>query len=661
MKNLLIFLLLVQPALDAAAKPVKPEWKKYSWEETRAPFSLSPEEKKKSAVVITDKRIIETFFDETEYNSEICTYYTRHVIVRLNSDNAIGEFNKVYIPMINVTGLVDLHARFISGSGKLIKMDTTAVKDVENYNGYGPYKIFALEGVEIGGEVEYIYTVKKPFRLYGTETYQSSYDYRTISLDIVAPEHLQYDAKGYNGLISPSENDDYLKKNVLSMNIDSIAGFEDEMYSAETAAYPRVEYKLAFNLAQNRTRRIYTWNDAADAYYKTVNDATSMEKKLAVALYRKMNPGTFASEEEKVRRIESYLKTNYSISENASSERFDRIGGILTSKVASSIGIIRLFYAVFDAAGIRQEIVLTTDRFEKQFDGDFDSWTYLQNFLIYLTDSKLFIAPTEQFCRGKFIQPGWAGQEGLFIRAVTLGGEVSAVGTVKPIHVSAWEENLSNLYASICFDLSNNLANLHMRHSYSGYSAQFIQPYYSYMSPDDRREALHSILKNTAEDAKPKNMLVSGYSSDDSLYRYPFAVEADYTTNIYLEQACGKYIFKVGEVIGMQVQMYQAHERRTDMILSFPHGFKREIRFTIPDGYHVTNLESLNIDVFHQEDSVRTMEFISSYSRNGNEVTVVVEENYRQAFYPRPVYDAFRNVINASADFNKLVVFFEKD
>jgi hypothetical protein len=661
MRKLLILLLLLSAQTSFAQRAPRPEWKKYSWEEDRKPYTLTDAEKKKSAIVLKDHRIIEIFFDGEGAKSEANTYYTKHVIVRVNSDNAIEEYNKVYIPMLGVTEVVDLQARFISKEGKVITFDKSHVKDVENYDNHGPYKIFALEGVELGGEVEYIYTVKKPFRMFGTEMYRSSYDYREISLDIVAPSHLKYDAKSYNGLPNPEEMDRNDDKNGLHFTADSIPGFEDEVYSSQDASYPRVEYKLAYNLSNSRKKRLYTWNDAADAYFKVVNDATSSEKRMCEALYQRMDISSMDNEEKKIRKIESYMKTHFTVRKDAEGDRYERITGILQFKLASQLGIMRVYYALFEVAGIRQEIVMTSDRFNKQFDGDFDSWTYLQNFLLYFPDTKGFIAPTETFYRYGFAPPSWCAQDGLFIRAVSLGGEVSGVGTVKEIGTTDWQQSISGLYANISLNFEERKATLHAKQSYTGYSAAFIQPFYSFMSAEDRRETMEEIVKNSAEDAKPKNLRVTGYNSEDTLYNLPFAVEADYTTNTLIEYACGHYIFKVGEVIGPQVEMYQTQQRRTDMVLANPHGFHREIRFDIPAGYRVTNLEALNMNVAQlDKDSVPTMEFKSSYRQEENTVIVTVEENYRKTFYPKSVYDDFRNVINASADFNKIVVYFEK-
>jgi hypothetical protein len=66
------------------------------------------------------------------------------------------------------------------------------------------------------------------------------------------------------------------------------------------------------------------------------------------------------------------------------------------------------------------------------------------------------------------------------------------------------------------------------------------------------------------------------------------------------------------------------------------------------------------MDVFDPDKGERTMEFHSYYKTEGNKVTVLIDEDYRQIGYPLSMYEKFRKVINASADFNKVVLFLEK-
>ena len=84
------------------------------------------------------------------------------------------------------------------------------------------------------------------------------------------------------------------------------------------------------------------------------------------------------------------------------------------------------------------------------------------------------------------------------------------------------------------------------------------------------------------------------------------------------------------------------------------------IKIAIPEGYKITNLEDLNMDVFSENGDEKTMEFTCAYEVNGNILTVTCNEYYNEIRIPLSRYEEFRSVINAAADFNKITLVFEK-
>lgn len=80
----------------------------------------------------------------------------------------------------------------------------------------------------------------------------------------------------------------------------------------------------------------------------------------------------------------------------------------------------------------------------------------------------------------------------------------------------------------------------------------------------------------------------------------------------------------------------------------------------IPAGYRVRNIEDLKINKIFKEENEVTMGFESSVELNGNVVTINIFEQYRKIRYPMDQIDPFKDIINAAADFNKLVLVLEK-
>jgi hypothetical protein len=89
---------------------------------------------------------------------------------------------------------------------------------------------------------------------------------------------------------------------------------------------------------------------------------------------------------------------------------------------------------------------------------------------------------------------------------------------------------------------------------------------------------------------------------------------------------------------------------------------KRKLIVHIPEGYKVTNPEVAAMNIVHQDEKTKqnTMGFISSYTIEQNTMTIDINEYYDVMILPASDYASFSKVINAAADFNKLVLVLEK-
>ena len=150
-------------------------------------------------------------------------------------------------------------------------------------------------------------------------------------------------------------------------------------------------------------------------------------------------------------------------------------------------------------------------------------------------------------------------------------------------------------------------------------------------------------------------------SSLDSFYLKPLILKGLASTkSSFYDKAGNRYLLKIGEVIGIQVEMYQEEERKLPVENEFNRIYTRNIQFEIPEGFTVRNLDDLKAEIFHEENGEKSMGFSSNYERDGNQVNVFVKEFYKQLDYPLEYFDDFRKIINAAADFNKKVLIFEK-
>ena len=136
----------------------------------------------------------------------------------------------------------------------------------------------------------------------------------------------------------------------------------------------------------------------------------------------------------------------------------------------------------------------------------------------------------------------------------------------------------------------------------------------------------------------------------------PYIFEGDAEVNSLLENAGNKILLKIGQIIGSQVEMYQDTARKYGVENAYNHSYKRIINLTIPIGYEISNINDLNMGVSYKEEGENLMEFTSQYVLEGNKLTITCNEFYNIIRLPVEKYDAFRTVINAAADFNKITL-----
>jgi hypothetical protein len=137
-------------------------------------------------------------------------------------------------------------------------------------------------------------------------------------------------------------------------------------------------------------------------------------------------------------------------------------------------------------------------------------------------------------------------------------------------------------------------------------------------------------------------------------------MDADFTSTHFIEMAGPRILFKVGELIGPQVEMYRDDERMTEVENEFNRGYDRVIKIKIPAGYKIRNPDDAKLNVVYEDNGKQPFLFISDYTINDKEMVISIKEYYKEIYAPVSRYEDFRKVINAAADFNKVTLVLEK-
>ena len=626
-----------------------------AWSDKPLLHEVSKEFATSGAVAILDDRTIE-YKNE---GKEMVLYNTCHRIYKINNDKGIEMFNKVYIP-VHENGTVTLiKARTILPGGRVIDVPSDKIKDIEDEG--RKYKIFAMEGVEKGAEVEYMYTGKRNPSFFGSEYFQSSSTpceraFFTLSV----PKFLKFDAKGFNGF-QISTDSVIGEQRMIVGHDENIKDMDDEKYALKDKYLKRVEYKLSYNLSNSADTRLYTWKEFAKKAYGIYSYISPKEEKPLAAMLSDMQIPESKSEEERIIAIEQYIKSTINIDKNLIGDDADAIDKIVKRKSANDAGITRLFANLFEKSAIRYQMIFVSRRDETPIDESLENWNKLEEIAFYFPALKKYLSPTTVELRYPYIPYYWAGSKGLFLKSTTIGSFKSAIGIIGDVELLPYQNHAHNMEVKARFSDNMDTLLINSKQILYGYGAANYRPIYAFLAKDKQDEATLEIIKSVAKSNDITNIKVENSQLDNYAENKPLIISADIKTTDMTERAGDKILLKIGEIIGPQEQMYQEKPRVLPVEMPYPHTLIRKIIFEIPARYKVKNLDDINISIVHKEGNDVTMGFTSSYKLSGKTVTIDIDENYKSFSYPLNQFDDFRKVINASADFNKIVLVLEKE
>ncbi len=610
-----------------------------------------------SAVCILDDR-------QTEYKAEgndINIYYSYHKIVAIKDDKGIESFNKMYIQVNNGSEIVQIKARTILKNGRVINIDSSKIKQIEEEG--REYKLFAFDGLEKGAQIEYVYVIKRPLFLFGSETYQNgSLPCQEARFALITPSNLRFSVKGYNGMKVSTDSVIGEKRIIVGFDTD-IPELPEEKYAYRDKFLKHIDYKLSYNLATAPNTRMYTWKDLAKKAFSRYTDRTEKDEKALDAFITQMKIPPLSDEAAKLQFAEDYIKTNINIDKKlVAQEAASVIETVVKLKAANQEGIVKLFCGVFDKLNVNYQIVFSGDRDSYGIDEELEDWNKLDNMILYFPALAKFLSPMNVELRYPYIPFTQAGTRGLFLKTTTIGTFKTAVAAWADVKMEPYTEHKHNLEADIRFNATLDTLYIKSKQIFNGYAANMYRPIYVFLPKDKQDEATKEIIRSVVNSTDISNMeVVNTKLTDGGLVNKPLILSGEVKSTDLLENAGQKILFKVGEVIGPQVQMYQEKPRQLPVEIEYPHVLNRKIVIHLPAGYTVENLKDLDFDVSYKEDGDLTMGFVTTREQKGNDIELNIYETYKKASYPLTQFDIFKKVINASADFNKVTLVLKKN
>lgn len=625
-----------------------------TWSNAPVLHKLPANFKGQSAVYLTDSRTFHYKFE----GKNLFQFNYVYRLIKVEDDKGIEMFNKIYLHIPGDAEISGIRARVITSTGKVIDVPANKIKEEEE-DGH-KYKLFAMEGIDKGAEVEYSYTLKSNPSFFGSETFQTkAVPLHQARFLVITPKHLKFEAKGFNGFSVLKDSIINEERFIPGFSSD-IPELNDEKYGLRDPYLQRADYKFSYNLAQNDDVELYTWKELSRNAYNNTSSFTEKEKKSIAKFLETANIPAGSNEETTIRMLEDHMKTKINVDEKLVSEDANNLEAIIKSGNTNNFGAVRFFVAMLENKNIKYQVVFPSVRNQLPLDEELANWNRINETLIYFPATKKFVEPSASSVRYPFVDPYWAGTRGLFVKGTQIGDVKTAIGKFEDIPIEPLAENAHNMEVYARLDPTADSLIINSKQILTGYAAMSYRPLWAYLPKDKQEEAIKEIIKSVAKSDNIQNIKCENTLLTDSWNNKPLIINGTIHTSELIEKAGNKLLVKLGELIGNQEQMYQEKTRRLPAEIAYPHILERKLSFEIPDGYTVKNLESIIIDVQHKKDGDLTMGFVSSYKIEGNVLKVYVLETYKDLKYPLDEFITFKKVINASADFNKVVLVLEK-
>ncbi len=641
----LIFLFASTLAVSLAAANPDSSYTHYDWDTAINLAQLTDKELADNAIILVDTRMME--YVKGEEADDYAMYITRHKRIRVNNDKGIDEYNKVFVPIREDDEVIMLKARSIAKDGTVKVLNEKSIKNLDNYEDYGNFALFAIEGVEKGGEIEYVYTIKRSAEIFGRETYQTDVKIKKATFTLIVTEDLKFGTYGYNGF----PDGEFVKdgeRYILNITVTDMEPLYEEAYSGYEASMQRISYKLTGR--KGVEGRLNTWNDASmhflTSIYASETDFNPAKfiKELKLTKYK--------TDQEKILALENYLKTNVAVK----LESGDGLGDpaqVVSRLYGNEVGLTRVYAMVLNELGIRHQLVQTCSRYDNKFVAEFEDYYNLDEYMFYLPELKKFISPANINLRLGVPPSYLAGNKGLFI-TVPYG-----FGQVRDIPTMGYKDNTIGLDAEILFDKNMEYVTVKKKQSWTGHTAYIYRYNFAYADEENKEAFIRELLASGLDDAIIKSKSNVNVLLNDNATDKPLELSGEFASGALLENAGNSYILNVGDIIGPQAELYQEHERQTDIAFPYPKQYLHHIYFTIPAGYMVSGLEDVKIEKKLESNGETLASFISSYKIEGNVVHINVHEYYVVPELKKELYEGFRSVINAASDFNKVALVLE--
>jgi hypothetical protein len=631
------------------------------WENNPVIHPVPPEYNSEPAYFILNDLDLDYRYEGRSIN----LYFTLHRIIKVLDVKGVESFNKIVIPVDQGTRVPSIKARTILPDGRVNDIAKDMIKVSKDRQ--GRYEILiAMEGVTRNAEVEVLVKEIRPGSMFGSYSFQYPLPVQYTRFSLSCPKDMVLEEKGYNGFPDVSDVVANNRRHI-SVSLSDIPALHEEPHSFYDLYAMRTEYRIVNFLDNNdnNKKKLYTWNDMGRKLYDEHCKITDKERAAVNKYLTSLGVVTNGNEFENIKKIENGIKSNIVLYSYVNGKNADEIDSIIENKAATASGYIKLFSACFNQAGVKNELGITGNRSEHTLDAKFENWDNMENYVFYFPKSKKFLSPTSVLYRYPFVPDELLTTKGVFCAIPPNGITIAGLSEIKTISPLGPSDSRKTTTANVSFT-EDMEAMTDVTYTYSGYAAADIREELAVLPQENEKDWVRKMLPLYQRPEDILKYTIANKGIDNFYTNKPLEISASLNTPQLVDIAGSKFLFKVGEVIGIQDELYSKKERKLPVDLLYPNTQTRTITVNLPKGCHVLNPEALRINADYADRNVNSViGFKSDYTltpdkKNGDILVITINEFYSQIHFSVNEYEQYRKVFNAAADFNKVTLILEQ-
>lgn len=542
----LVFIGLSLFQINAFAQQLK--LKEHVWPKEETKLELPDSLKNYDAIIVYQRQDIKNFLDLT--SGSLINYKTIKTRIKINSQKGLDDLSTISISKSKYRTISKLDARTIKQNGTIVDLKTTEIKILDiktdkNRTGFEVIR-FSVPGVQVGDELEYIYTVESNALYTSGDVFMHSYlPIMKSEFAYTTDNTLYTEFRMYNDMPDPKITRSINDASFL-WTLTNLPGLGDERRYNLTETLPYIRFalrKIIINgVAQEGLARYgITNNDWAEIYdnytneFKNVN-FEDMYKGLDAFLYMKKLKSQLDTLgiDAKMSYLISFINDSMKIMDNPDlSNMISLTNYIYNRKIEESNvhNFIRYFMKKFD---IKYYVGFGRDRIDGNLDLQFATSSMITD-ILYIYENEVgevhFIYPSNSSNKYQIDELPYrlTGTDVVIVHRPSDNSLKSTINVVK-VPMNPFNANNRTRMTNIQVNLSSGNCVSKSKESLIGdFSTTFKSAVYNALEEKNKNESFKDYY------GIPNNITIDTFAIDNYKNTFPYNFNFKYEGKVYLE------------------------------------------------------------------------------------------------------------------------------